>query len=109
MLGDPELDGEPDGEAAPEVRSATFEELLADRELGKILGSSVRRVQILVEDRAEGERRILWVVHDGTSPVALQPSDPTSEGPSLQHSVLDAVRVGRDGLRTQLAEFLSAS
>ncbi|MGP5054573.1 hypothetical protein ACTXJ3_05645 [Brachybacterium paraconglomeratum] len=108
MLGDPELDGAPVGEIAPEVRSGTFEELLADRDLGAILASPVRRVQVLVEDRAEGERRMLWVVHDGSSPVALHPSDPTSEGPSLQRSVLDAVRVGRDDLRAQLSEFLSA-
>src|SRR5690606_999142 len=108
MLGDPELDGAPVGETAPEVRSGTFEELLADRDLGAILASPVRRVQVLVEDRAEGERRMLWVVHDGSSPVALQPADPTSEDQSLELSVLDAVRVGRDDLRAQLVEFLSA-
>lgn len=108
-LGTPEQAGASSEASAPEVRSGTFEELLADEELGAVLASPSRRVQVLVEDRAEGERRMLWVVHDGSTSVALQPSDTSSEDPSLESAVLDAVRVGPDGLLAQLTEFLGAS
>lgn len=108
VLGVPDLEGDSSGEPAPEIRSGTFEELVGDDDLGAVLRSPARRVQVLVEDRAEDERRMLWVVHDGSSSIALQPSDPSSEDPALERSSLDAVRVGPEGLLAQLTEFLRA-
>lgn len=108
-LGAPEQTGARPEATGPEVRSGTFEELLADGELGAVLARPSRRLQVLVEDRAEGERRVLWVVHDGSTSVALQPSDASSEDPSLESAVLDAVRVGPESLLAQLTEFLRAS
>lgn len=108
-LGAPEEAGARSGALDPEVRSGTFEELLVEGGLGAVLASPLRRVQVLVEDRAEGVRRMLWVVHDGSASIALQPSDASSEDPSLDSAVLDAVRVGPEGLLAQLTEFLRAS
>lgn len=108
-LGAPDQAGAPSEEPAPEIRSGTFEELLADGELGAVLASPSRRVRVLVEDRAAGERRMLWVMHDGSTSVALQPSDESSKSPSLESAVLDAVRVGPDDLLAQLTEFLRTS
>ncbi|MGP9582219.1 MULTISPECIES: hypothetical protein [unclassified Brachybacterium] len=108
LLGAPDPESAPTEEQAAEVRSGTLEELTADPEIGVLLSSATRRVRILAEDRAEGVEQVLWVLHDGESTVALQPSEHGTGAPSLEASVLEVVRVGPDGLRAQLAEFMTS-